>query len=273
MARLLRDLRSVRPELATRAPKRCSRCEENGAVPIVYGLPGNELLQAANRREVAIGGCVPSPQEWACLSCGYSWPLPPEALEEPVSTALSLAYQAHADQIRKADGSPYVTHPIEVAHMLFERVCDPHAVAAGLLHDAIEDGGLIAGEIADVVGAPIAAVVDALTERKDVRGYDRRKLERRVRVAGAGRRATAVFAADRLANLRSLRHAYAEQREAVARHFNASLDEKMAHLHRDVRMLKRVDPVNPFIDDLEREEAGLMAARTPRRRTDSDRQQ
>ena len=145
--------------------------------------------------------------------------------------------------------------------MLFERVCDPHAVAAGLLHDAIEDGGLTAGEIADAVGAPVAAVVEALTERKDMRDYDRRKLEHRVRVAGAGRRATAVFAADRLANLRALREAYAEQGEAVARHFNASLDEKLAHLHRDVRMLKRVDPSNPFLDDLTAEAAAFRSER------------
>lgn len=259
-------MRSVRPQLATCTPKRCSRCEAREAVPIVYGLPGDELMQAADRREVAIGGCIVGPQEWACLSCGYTWPLPPEALDEPVGVALSLAYRAHGDQTRKADGSPYVRHPIEVAHLLFERVCDPHAVAAGLLHDAIEDGGLTAGEIADAVGAPVATVVEALTERKDVRNYDRRKLEHRVRVAGAGRRATAVYAADRLANLRALREAYAVQGEAVARHFNASLDEKLTHLQRDVRMLRRIDPSNPFLDDLTTEAAAFRSDRAARRK-------
>jgi (p)ppGpp synthase/HD superfamily hydrolase len=149
--------------------------------------------------------------------------------------------------------------------MLFEAVCDPHAVAAGLLHDAIEDSDLTAGEIADAVGAPIATVVEGLTERKDIPDYDRRKLEHRVRVAGAGRRATAVFAADRLANLRALRRSYAAEGEAVARHFNASLDEKLGHLHRDVRMLKRVDPGNPFLHDLTAEAAAFRSERASRR--------
>ena len=240
-------------------------------MPIAYGLPGPDLEGAASRREVALGGCIVGPQEWACLACGYTWPLPPEAFDAPVPEALTLAYRAHDGQVRKVDGSPYVRHPIEVAHLLYERVCDPCVVAAGLLHDAIEDTDLTAGDIADEVGAPVAAVVEALTERKDIRDYDRRKLEHRVRVAGAGRRATAVFAADRLANLRALRAAYAAQGEAVARHFNASLDEKLAHLHRDVKMLKRVDPDNPFLEDLTAEATALRSERTRRRRAHIDR--
>ena len=228
----------------------------------MYGLPGPDLMDAARRGEAAIGGCVVGPQEWACLACEYTWPLPPEALDEPVGSALHVAYRAHYGQTRKGDGSPYVSHPIEVAHMLHEAVCDPQVVAAGLLHDAIEDGGITAGEIADEVGAVVASLVEAMTERKDVRDYERRKLEHRVRVARAGRRVTAIYAADRLANLRALRAAYADQGEAVARHFNASLDEKLAQLHRDVRMLKRVDPTNPFLVDLAGEMAAFRVERT-----------
>jgi (p)ppGpp synthase/HD superfamily hydrolase len=222
-------------------------------------------MEAAGLGEIVAGGCIVGPQEWACLACGYTWPLPPEALDEPVGSALALAYRAHRDQVRKSDGTPYVRHPIEVAHLVFERVCDPCAVAAALLHDAIEDTDLTAGDIADEVGSPVAAVIEALTERKDIRDYERRKLEHRVRVAGAGRRATAVFAADRLANLRALRAAYAEQGEAVARHFNASLDEKLSHLHRDVRMLKRVDPGNPFLEDLSMAASAFRSERAMRR--------
>jgi hypothetical protein len=75
-----------------------------------------------------------------------------------------------------------------------------------------------------------------------------------------------VFAADRLANLRALREAYAEQGEAVGRHFNASLDEKLVHLHRDLRMLKRVDPGNPFLEDLISEAAAFRSDRAARRK-------
>ncbi len=186
-------------------------------------------------------------------------------MPDRASRALELAYQAHYGQTRKGDGGPYVDHVIEVAHMLHEAGCDPHVVAAGLLHDAVEDSDLTAGEIADEVGAVVATLVEALTERKDMPDYERRKLEHRVRVASSGRRATAIFAADRLANLRALRRAYAEQGEAVGRHFNASLDEKLAHLHRDVRMLKRVDPSNPFLAELAGEMAAFRSERAARR--------
>jgi (p)ppGpp synthase/HD superfamily hydrolase len=191
------------------------------------------------------------------------WPLPPEAFDEPVAHALALAYTAHGDRIR-------VKHVIEVGHMLFESVCDPHALAAGLLHDAIADGGLTGGEIADAVGAPVATVVEALTERKDIREYERRKLERRVRVAGAGRRATAVYGADRLATLRSLRTAYAVRGEAAAKRLDGSLDEMVCQLHRDARMLKRVDARNPFLPDLMAEAAAFRSDRAASRSRNSD---
>lgn len=244
----------------------CRRCAAPEGVPIVYGLHGGDLMEASRRHEVAIGGCVVGPQERACLACGYSWPLPPEALVPMVSVALSLAYKAHRYQVRKGDGTPYVDHPIDVAHMLFEAGYDPQVVAAGLLHDAIEDGGFSAGEIADELGAPVASLVESLTKRKDIRDYDRRKLEHRAGVAGAGRRAVAIYAADKLANMRDLRDAYAAEGEALSRRFNASFEEKVAQATRDVRMVKRVDPSNPFLEELMQELSGFRSDRNGERR-------
>ena len=48
---------------------------KDNIVPIVYGLPGEELLKASARREVLLGGCIidrDSPQ-WQCTECGYAW--------------------------------------------------------------------------------------------------------------------------------------------------------------------------------------------------------
>jgi hypothetical protein len=246
---------------------RCHRCWSSAVAPIVYGLPDRELEKAGMRGDVVLGGCMVSPPEWACMACGYSWPLPPEALEsEPVDSALTLAYMAHRDQVRKGDGSPYIRHPIEVAHILFETVCNPQVTAAGLLHDAIEDGGLTAGEIADEVGAPVATLVETLTEDKEIRDYDRRKLEHRARVARAGLSAAAIYAADKFANLRAQREAHAREGERVARRFNASLDVKLANTERDLRMLRRVGLGPPLAAELESELVLMRAQRTARRR-------
>ena len=51
---------------------RCPVCGGRG-VPIVYGYPGVELAEAERRREVVIGGCLPSDDGAGCLQCGAIW--------------------------------------------------------------------------------------------------------------------------------------------------------------------------------------------------------
>jgi len=57
-------------------PPACPACGA-AAVPIVYGLPGPDILHAAERGEVAIGGCVVGGPDgdpcWACPDCGHRW--------------------------------------------------------------------------------------------------------------------------------------------------------------------------------------------------------
>src|SRR5687767_8691313 len=72
------DLTDVRPPSKDIRPESCSRCRGSAVAPIVYGLPDAGLMESASRGEVEIGGCVVGPQEWACVGCGYTWPLPPE---------------------------------------------------------------------------------------------------------------------------------------------------------------------------------------------------
>src|SRR4051794_29515376 len=112
-------------------PPRCTRCDGVAIAPIVYGLPDGPMIDAAARGEIALGGCIAGPQEWACLNCGYAWPLPPEAFENPIIyNALYLVHGAHSDERR-------IKHAVEVAHLLFEGGYEPHVVAAGLLREAI----------------------------------------------------------------------------------------------------------------------------------------
>src|SRR5215210_7066121 len=62
----------------------------------------------------------------------------PQADLGPVGSALDMAADAHAGQLR-ASGEPYVTHPIASAQILAELGIDPVAVQAALLHDVPED--------------------------------------------------------------------------------------------------------------------------------------
>ncbi len=55
----------------------CPRCGNPTGIRIAYGLPGSELIERAERGEIALGGCMirPDSPEWRCTNdaCGYKW--------------------------------------------------------------------------------------------------------------------------------------------------------------------------------------------------------
>src|ERR671939_248580 len=65
---------------------------------------------------------------------------------EIIKKAYELSVRFHTGQVR-ASGEPYLVHPLEVAVLLAEMKLDPHAIAAGLLHDLVEDTTVTIDEI------------------------------------------------------------------------------------------------------------------------------
>jgi hypothetical protein len=59
----------------TRGKPACPACGSKQVQPIVYGLPGPELIERAERGEVALGGCIVFPEnpEWQCALCLHAW--------------------------------------------------------------------------------------------------------------------------------------------------------------------------------------------------------
>ncbi len=83
--------------------------------------------------------------------------------KDKVLEALKLSEVAHSNQLRKS-GDPFITHPIEVAKILTSIKLDGDSIAAGLLHDTIEDTNLIIEEIEDKFGNQISNLVQGLTK-------------------------------------------------------------------------------------------------------------
>ena len=54
-------------------PTRCPVCGAPDVRPIVCGLPGPDLAEAASRGEVVLGGCMPGDRRWACVRCKHEW--------------------------------------------------------------------------------------------------------------------------------------------------------------------------------------------------------
>lgn len=120
--------------------------------------------------------------------------------------ALAFAAHKHRDQRRKdVKASPYINHPIAVAHVLYHEggVSDARIIAAALLHDTIEDTETHASEIEHEFGKGICDIVLEVTDDTRLDKADRRRLQVE-RSADASHSARLVKLADKICNLRDM---------------------------------------------------------------------
>ncbi len=89
----------------------------------------------------------------------------PNAKLEIVEEAFYFAKKAHEGQLRES-GEPYFTHPIAVAKALAEKGMNETVIAAGLLHDTIEDTKINKKQIKEIFGKKVSEIVDGLTKLK-----------------------------------------------------------------------------------------------------------
>lgn len=87
-------------------------------------------------------------------------------MNEKLNEAITFAAEAHADQMRKLSGIPYIVHPMEVAAIIGSMTPDQEVIMAGLLHDTVEDCNVDPRVIKSRFGARVAALVQSETEDK-----------------------------------------------------------------------------------------------------------
>jgi guanosine-3',5'-bis(diphosphate) 3'-pyrophosphohydrolase len=120
--------------------------------------------------------------------------------------ALDFAADRHRNQRRKdRRGSPYINHLIAVADLLANTggVADPVVLAAGVLHDTVEDVGVTLGELEARFGAEVRGIVAEVTDDKTLPKAVRK--QRQVEhAANLSVRAKLVKLADKIANLRDV---------------------------------------------------------------------
>lgn len=179
-----------------------------------------------------------------------------------IRDALELAEQAHAGQIRSGSGGmAYIHHPVAVAELLAGQGYDEETVAAALLHDVVEDSETGVEEIGERFGVRVASLVEVMTDDESVEPYQRRKDEHRRHVQVAGGDALAIYAADKLSNVRVLRRAYANEGEPAGQEFKAPLDIKEDIWRDDLEMLRRGAPELPCVEELASELEKLRETR------------
>jgi GTP pyrophosphokinase len=145
----------------------------------------------------------------------------PQADVDPVMRAYVFAAKAHRGQER-VSGEPYLTHPLQVAGILTELRMDTATIAAGLLHDVVEDTKATQEEIQGHFGGEVAALVDGVTKlsripfstREEAQAENIRKM---VLAMSRDIRVILVKLADRLHNMRTLEPLPEAKRHLIAR--------------------------------------------------------
>jgi GTP pyrophosphokinase len=140
---------------------------------------------------------------------------------ELVKRAYDYSLHVHSGQTR-ASGEPYLVHPLEVALVLAEMKMDPVAVAAGLLHDSVEDTSVTIVDIRQEFGEQVAHIVEGVTKisRIDFATKEEQQAEnlRKMMLAMVDDiRVILIKLADRLHNMRTLEHLPAERQQKIAK--------------------------------------------------------
>lgn len=159
--------------------------------------------------------------------------------------ALAFAADRHAGQVRDLDGEvPFLTHPVEVACLLHEAGYSDEVVAAGVLHEVLEDTDVQAEELRGRFGERVTELVASVSDDPTIEDELEQKAALRRQVAEAGECAGAIFAADKVSKARELRQrldqgAFSDKDRSKLDHYRASLE-----------MLSEVVPGHAFLQRL-----------------------
>jgi GTP pyrophosphokinase len=144
----------------------------------------------------------------------------PDADLDLIKKAYVYAAKVHQGQVRKS-GEPYLVHPLEVCGLLADLRLDEYALAAGILHDTVEDTVATVEELRELFGPEVAAIVEGVTKLSTMpyaTSHERaaENFRRMVVAMAKDLRVILVKLADRLHNMRTLEHMRQEKQEQIA---------------------------------------------------------
>jgi len=138
-----------------------------------------------------------------------------------IRAAWAFCLEKHRDQ-RRASGEPYVIHPLEVCQVLADLKMDATAIAAGLLHDAVEDTDVTPAEIARKFGDQVAHIVEGVTKLDKIKFANREdhqaeNIRKMLLAMVTDVRVVIIKLADRLHNMRTLEFLAPAKQQRIAR--------------------------------------------------------
>jgi GTP diphosphokinase / guanosine-3',5'-bis(diphosphate) 3'-diphosphatase len=223
----------------------------SSAPELIAAAPGGAAQTSETGTELeAASSAAPPPSAVSTSSIVLSEPIPEAPIQNPLSgrpaldrrfeqlleivrtnrpsddlnlirSAWAFCILKHEGQLR-ASGEAYIGHPLEVGIVLAELKMDATAIAAGLLHDAVEDTDVTANEIARRFGEQVAHIVEGVTKLDKIKFANREdhqaeNIRKMLLAMVTDLRVVIIKLADRLHNMRTLEHLKPEKQKRIAR--------------------------------------------------------
>lgn len=221
------------------------RLAREGKIPAFTGVsdPYEEPLNpemVLDTDKMPLDECVQ--RVWSCVeSRGLLIPRNPFPESERLSRAFELASRHHRGQTRKG-GLPYITHPVAVAQLLKKAGYSDAVVAAGLLHDVLEDSGCEVEEIERKAGDDAAAIVRQVTDKDKTASWKERKAGYLRALETASDEALAVSCADKAHNLSSLAEGFRAEGDRFFKSFSGEIHDKIRNYDAIFQIIRRRSP-------------------------------
>jgi (p)ppGpp synthase/HD superfamily hydrolase len=155
--------------------------------------------------------------------------------------------EAHKEQKRKSDDSPFIVHPLMVALKLAKAGFNDIVIAAALTHDVLEDTNFPEERLQKELGEDVFKIVKTVSEDKTLAWEDRKQRYIEA-VRNGSEEVKAVSIGDKIHNLESLLIAYSQIGEAVWEKFNRGKDKKI-WFERAMLDIFRTSWKHPLIDE------------------------
>lgn len=147
-------------------------------------------------------------------------------LRDLLDRAIEVAVKAHTKQKRKGTRMAYITHPFAVGVLLAKAGCSEDVIAAGLLHDVVEDARVNPKRIREEFGEKVASIVEQCTEPDKRRPWEKRKQHTLDSLEEAGLEVKFVACADKLHNIRTIGTDYRMIGDRVWRRFRRGREDQ-----------------------------------------------
>ena len=159
---------------------------------------------------------------------GKEMVLTPDELAENelLNNAIAFAVEKHKNGLRKGTKMPYIVHPMEVMHNLMLMGADKNLMAAGVLHDTVEDTDATLEEIAEKFGKDVASLVASHTEKDKSLPWKKRKDIALEHLKHANKREQMLVLADKLSNMRAIARDYDKIQDKLWERFNRGKEDQ-----------------------------------------------